>query len=199
MLEIGLGLAIGAPLGAYLAHISLARPLAHRLVTLAAVAVQAIPVFAIAPLLVLWLGYGLASKIAMTTLIVFFPVLSAARDGLGRTPQSLLSAAQVMARGSSKAQRRIVTQIRWPAALPSVFSGLKIAAATAPIAAVIGEWVGASEGLGYAMLRANSRAETDIVFAALILLIALGIALHALAELCARWAIPWAYTDQETD
>ena len=100
------------------------------------VASQALPVFAIAPILMLWLGFGMASKIAMATLIIYFPVTAALYDGLRSTDSGWIDMARIM--GASK--HTLLKYIRLPAALPSLGSGMRIAAAIAPIGAVVGEW-----------------------------------------------------------
>jgi putative hydroxymethylpyrimidine transport system permease protein len=127
---------------------------------------QALPVFALAPILTLWLGYGLWSMMGMAVLIIYFPVTSAFFDGLMRTPAGYLDLAKTMQASPS----RILWHIRVPAALPSLGAGVRLAAVYAPIGAVIGEWVGASKGLGYLMLLANGRAKTDLMFAAMLTL-----------------------------
>jgi len=139
---------------------------------------QAIPVFAIAPLLVLWLGFGMASKIAMSVLIIYFPVTAAFYDGLRRTPAGWQDLAEVM--GGSK--WLTLRHLQFPAALPALASGLRIATAVAPIGAIIGEWVGASGGLGYLMLQANARLQTDLMFAALITLSLFAVALYLMID-----------------
>ena len=151
------------------------------------IASQAVPVFALAPLLVLWLGYGLASKIAMAALVIYFPVASAFYDGLRRTEPGWLELARTM-RARPLA---VLLQIRLPAALPALGSGLRVAAAVAPIGAVIGEWVGASAGLGYLMTLSLARAQTDLAFAALTVLAVLGLALFYAVDLGLRRLIPW--------
>ncbi len=138
------------------------------------VASQALPVFAIAPILMLWLGYGMASKIAMATLIIYFPVTAALYDGLRSTDSGWIDLARIM--GASK--HTLLKYIRLPAALPSLGSGMRIAAAIAPIGAVVGEWVGSSSGLGFLMLHANARTQVDLMFAALIVLAAFAILLY---------------------
>jgi putative hydroxymethylpyrimidine transport system permease protein len=155
------------------------------------VASQAFPVFALAPLLVVWMGYGLAPKIALAALVIFFPVAIAFADGLRRTPQSLLEAAKVMAGDGWPARLRTLRHIILPAALPALSTGLRTGAGVAAIAAVIGEWAGASEGLGYVMLWANARSQTPLMFAALILLFALAVAFTALIDMLARRLTPW--------
>lgn len=164
--EVLAGLLLGAALGAATAvHLTLS-PAARRVMLPALVFSQAVPVFALAPILTLWLGYGLWSKIVMTVLIIYFPIASAFFDGLRRTDPALLDLARVM--GASR--WTTLLRLRLPAALPDLASGLRLAAVYAPIGAVIGEWVGASGGLGYLMLLANGRAKTDLMFAALIVL-----------------------------
>jgi putative hydroxymethylpyrimidine transport system permease protein len=148
---------------------------------------QAIPVFALAPLLVLWLGFGLGSKITMAALVIFFPVMSAFSDGLRRVPPDFLDLAQTM----GAAPWRVLLFIRVPAALPALGSGLRVAAAWAPIGAVIGEWVGASSGLGYIMLNANARVRTDLMFAALAVLSVMTVALWWAVDRGLRRLLYW--------
>jgi putative hydroxymethylpyrimidine transport system permease protein len=173
--EVLAGLVLGAALGAATALQLMASPLARRAVLPVLVFTQAVPVFALAPILTLWLGYGVWSKIAMAVLIIYFPVASAFYDGLRRTDPGLLDLAQVM----GARPRQTLLRLRLPAALPAFASGLRLAAVYAPIGAVIGEWVGGSRGLGYLMLLANGRAKTDLMFAALFVLAAFTVALHA--------------------
>jgi putative hydroxymethylpyrimidine transport system permease protein len=148
---------------------------------------QAIPVFALAPILVLWLGYGMASKVAMAILIIYFPVTAALFDGLRRTEPGWLDLARTM--GSSPL--RTLLHLRLPAALPAFGSGLRIAAAIAPIAAVVGEWVGSGAGLGYLMLHANGRLQTDLMFAAMIVLMAIALGLYLLVDRVFARLTPW--------
>jgi putative hydroxymethylpyrimidine transport system permease protein len=180
--EVLLGLALGALLGAATAVWLAAAPLARSLVQPVLVFSQAVPVFALAPLLTLWLGYGLSAKVVMAVLIIYFPVTSAFLDGLTATPQGYLDLARCM--GATPAG--IMRRVRIPAALPSLASGLRLAAVYAPIGAVIGEWVGASRGLGYLMLLANGRAKTDLMFAALLVLASFTVLLHAAVDRAAQ-------------
>jgi putative hydroxymethylpyrimidine transport system permease protein len=182
--EVLIGLALGAILGGLSAIGLAASPLARGLIRPMMVFSQAIPVFALAPILTLWLGYGLWSKIAMALLIIYFPVTSSFFDALMRTPQPWLDMGRVM--GASPA--RLMWHIRVPAALPGFASGLRLAAVYAPIGAIIGEWVGASKGLGYLMLLANGRARIDLMFAALIVLAVFTLLLHmGVDRACRRW------------
>jgi len=191
VVEILLGLVFGALLGAAAALGLLASTVARRWLLPLIIASQAVPVFALAPLLVLWFGYGIASKIVMTMLIIFFPVSAALYDGLRRTDAGWLDLAHVMTGGAKQHRLRILLHIRLMAALPAFASGLKIAAAVAPIGAVIGEWVGASAGLGFLMLQANARVQTDLMFAALILLALCAVALYAAVDHLTRRLLPW--------
>ncbi|MEP6267040.1 MAG: ABC transporter permease [Paracoccaceae bacterium] len=184
--EVALGLTLGALLGALTAvQLASSRRL-HRLIMPFLVFTQAVPVFALAPILTLWFGYGIASKVVMAVLIVFFPVTSAFYDGLTRVPSNILDLAQTM--GGTKWQ--IMRRIRIPHALPSLGTGLKLAAVYAPIGAVIGEWVGASKGLGYLMLLANGRAKTDLMFASLIMLAIITVAIYVVVNKAAS-ALDW--------
>jgi putative hydroxymethylpyrimidine transport system permease protein len=186
-LEIVLGLALGTLLGAAAALLLTASARAKAWLLPVLVASQALPVFALAPLLVLWLGYGLPSKIAMAVLIIFFPVAAAFHDGLRRTPPGWLELALVMdARPAA-----VLWRVRVPAALPAFASGLRVAAAVAPIGAVVGEWVGSSAGLGYLMLHANARMQTDLLFAALLVLCLMALLLWHAVDRVLRRAVFW--------
>jgi putative hydroxymethylpyrimidine transport system permease protein len=188
LVESLLGLAIGALCGIVMALAMSFLPPTRRLLLPVMVVSQAIPVFAIAPLLVLWFGFGLGSKIVMATIAIFFPVASAFYDGLARTDPQLLDLADLC--GARNDQK--VRLLRLPSAVPSLVTGLRLAAVYAPIGALFGEWVGASSGLGYAMLHANGRAQTDVVFAALILLAAMSVLIRATVDLLTRNVTPWA-------
>ena len=183
MAEVLIGLVLGAAFGFVSAIGLVASPTVRALVRPILVFSQAVPVFALAPILTLWLGFGLWSKITMTIIIIYFPVTSSFFDALMRTNRDWIGLAKVM--GASPA--RIMWYIRVPAAMPGFASGLRLAAVYAPIGAIIGEWVGASKGLGYLMLLANGRAKTDLMFAALIVLAVLTILLHAAVnKLCEK-------------
>ncbi len=186
-LEILAGMALGVALGMASGALLVQFATARRWLLPLLIASQAVPVFAIAPLLVLWLGYGVASKIAMASLVIFFPVAISFFDGLRRTDPAWLDLAHTMnaSRGAA------MMQIRLPAALPSLASGLRVAAAVAPIGAVIGEWVGAAGGLGYLMTLSLARGQTAVAFAALALLTALGLALYFAVDALLRALIPW--------
>lgn len=187
LVEMLIGLLAGSLLG-LLSALSLSwfRPLRAWLLPVLVIS-QAVPVFALAPVLMLWFGYGMASKIVMTTLIIYFPVTAACYDGLRQTPRGWLELASIM--GADR--KRQLLRIRLPAALPALGSGLRVATSVAPIGAVVGEWVGSSKGLGYLMLHANARMQVDLMFAALLVLAVLAVALYFLVDDVLRRAMPW--------
>lgn len=154
---------------------------------------QALPTFAIAPLLVVWFGYGLTSKIITAMIMIFFPVTNAFYDGLIQTPSSWLDLAKTM-NGSSF---RILWHIRIPAALPSLATGIRVATAIAPIGAIVGEWVGASEGLGFLMLNANARMQIDLMFAVLIIIILLTLLLYFSIDKLLHLMVHWQKIQRE--
>ncbi len=187
-IEVLIGLALGVTAGILTAlHLTISER-GRKLVMPALVMSQTIPVFALAPLLTLWLGYGLASKIAMAILIVYFPVTSTFLDGLTNTPRDYLDLARTM----RSPNRSTLMQIQVPAAVPSLTSGIRLAAVYAPIGAVIGEWVGASNGLGYLMLLANGRVKIDLMFAALIALCLLTVTIRAVVGMLCNRAEKWS-------
>ncbi|MDO9638393.1 MAG: ABC transporter permease [Pseudotabrizicola sp.] len=174
------GLAAGVLLGVVTAlHLALslgARLLLRPMLIFA----QAVPVFALAPVLTLWLGYGAASKVVIVMLVIYFPVTSAFFDGLMRLPPPLADLAQLM--WATPLRRLFLLQV--PNALPALGTGLRLAVVYAPFAVIIGEWVGSSRGLGYLMLMANGRGQTDLMFAALLVLAAQSLVLFAMLEAC---------------
>ena len=148
---------------------------------------QALPTFAIAPLFVIWFGYGMASKIAVTILMLFFPITSSFYDGLKQTPSEYLDLAKTMNASKWKTLR----YIQIPAALPSLATGLRVACVYAPMGAIIGEWVGSSEGLGYLMLNANSRMQISLMFSVLIVVVILTLLLYFGANAAIKRFIFW--------
>ncbi|MGI9484907.1 MAG: ABC transporter permease [Geminicoccaceae bacterium] len=186
--EIVLGLLLGVLIGGASALTMALIPALQPWMLPPLVLGQAIPVFALAPILVLWLGYGMASKVAMAVLIIYFPVTAALFDGLRRTDPGWLDLASTM--GASPL--RTLWHLRLPAALPAFGSGLRIAAAIAPIAAVVGEWVGSGAGLGYLMLHANGRMQTGLMFAAMVVLMLMALGLYLAVDRLLIRLTPWA-------
>lgn len=178
LIGLVVGVALGVATAIQLATSRTARVLIRPILVFS----QALPVFALAPILTLWLGFGLGSKVAMAVLIIYFPVASSFFDGLTRTPAGYLDLARTM----QASPRAVLWHIRIPAALPSLASGLRLAAVYAPIGVVIGEWVGASRGLGYLMLLANGRVKTDLMFAAMLTLGIFSVLLYEAARYLTR-------------
>jgi len=186
-LEILSSLFFGIVLGSFFAIlISLSQTLKRWVMPLL-LASQSIPVFALAPILVLWFGYGIASKIIIGTIIVFFPIASNFSDALNKVPKEYVHAAQTL--GFSKLQ--IFNLIKLPNALPGLFSGIRVGACFAPIGAVVGEWIGGSQGLGSYMIYSNARLQIDNMFAALIILIIITISLYHLIDFILKKLIWW--------
>jgi NitT/TauT family transport system permease protein len=151
---------------------------------------QAIPIIAIAPLLITWLGFGASSKIAVSALIAFFPVTVSTAAGLASLEAGAVSLMQSFPAG----RLQIFVRARLPNALPQIFSGLKVAAVLAVVGAVVGEWVGSDSGLGYLIVRQNALLATDTVFACVVLLAGLGIAFF-LTVVALEWLVlPWNRT-----
>jgi putative hydroxymethylpyrimidine transport system permease protein len=181
------GAVLGIVLGLALAMAMFLRSWLEQAIYPLLIASQNVPIFAIAPLLVLWFGYGFGSKIAMATITVFFPMTVAALDGLKRTDPDWVRLFRTM--GATRSQ--IFWRLRLPAALPSMFSGLKLAAIYASVGAVLGEWAGAGAGLGYLMLSANAQLRVAEVFAAILCLTPIGLVLLGVVVLLERKLMPW--------
>ena len=182
------GLVVGSAAGIAVALIMARSRLIEQALGPLLVVAQALPVFAIAPLLVVWLGFGVASKLAMAALIIFFPVATSFFEGLRRTDEGLIE----LGRLNRASRADMLMLIRVPAALPALAAGLRVAAAVAPLGAVVGEWVGSSSGLGLLMLHANARMQTDTVFAGLTILVVFSIALWATVGALTRRLVFWA-------
>ena len=157
------------------------------------VASQTVPILALAPLLIIWFGYGILPKVIVVALVCFFPIVVSTADGLRVADPDLIHLLRAM--GASR--RQIFTKVRFPAALPSFFSGLKIAITYSVVGAVIGEWVGASQGLGIFMIRSSKNFLTDRVFAAIAITSLLSILMFGAVLLLERWLLPWYYAQRE--
>lgn len=151
------------------------------------VAIQAIPKIALAPLFVVWFGFGTMPKIAVAFLISFFPIMIDTIAGLRSIDPGMLQ----LARSMGAAPHRVFMKLRLPNALPMIFSGLKVASTLAVVGALTGEFVGSDRGLGYVLLQASGNLNTALLFAALIILSVLALAFFYLIELCERIMIPW--------
>lgn len=151
------------------------------------VALQSVPKVALAPLLLVWLGTGMESKLAIAWLVAFFPIVVDTAAGLQSTPKELLE----LARSLRASPWQLFAKVRFPAALPFVVTGAKVAVTLAVIGAVIGEFVGSSEGLGFLLLSATSQINTPLAFAALFALSALGMLTYFMVVLAERAIAGW--------
>ena len=151
------------------------------------VASQTIPKVAIAPILVVWFGFGLTPKILIAFLICFFPIVVDTMTGFRCVPREVIW----LSRSMGASQWKTFVKIRIPAALPNIFAGLKVASTLAVVGAVVGEFIGADRGLGYQLIVANGLMDVQLSFAVLVSLSLLGIALYAAVDLLERLALPW--------
>jgi NitT/TauT family transport system permease protein len=151
---------------------------------------QIVPKVAIAPILLIWFGYGLMPKVIIAFLVAFFPIIVNMASGLTSVERELLE----LGRSLEANRWQIFWKFRVPSALPELFSGMKVAITLAVIGAVIGEFVGGNQGLGYLIIIANQELDTPLAFAALLILSIAGIILYGLIEFAERLIIPWSAT-----
>jgi len=185
--ETTAGFLLAVAFGIVSAAIIVVIPKLRDVVMPALLVAQLVPKVAIAPLLLIWFGYGLFPKIIIAFLVAFFPIVVNGASGLASVQPELLDL------GSSLQASRWQTfwKFRVPSALPEIFSGMKIAVTLAIIGAIIGEFVGGNRGLGYLIIVANQELDTALAFAAILLLSVVGIVLYALIEMFERILIPW--------
>lgn len=148
---------------------------------------QTIPKVAIAPILVVWLGFGILPKIAIVFLISFFPIVVSTVVGLKSVETDMIDLVRSMGAGTAK----IMLRVRGPTALPQMFAGFKIAVCLSVVGAIVGEFVGSDRGLGFLLLTSTGTLDGSLVWSALFVLIAMGVALFAIVSKLERWAIPW--------
>jgi putative hydroxymethylpyrimidine transport system permease protein len=148
---------------------------------------QTIPILVIAPILVIWFGFGIGPKLAIVALICFFPIAVSTLDGL----RSADAETKKMMRTLDASRGQILRRVEAPTALPHFFSGARIAIVIAPIGAIFGEWVGSDSGLGHLILQDNAQLETARLFAAVVVLAALALSLFALLALAERRVVRW--------
>ena len=190
--EVLLGLAISIVAGvAFALAMHLSRTLREAAYPLL-VASQAIPIVVLAPIFVLAFDYGIGPKLAIVALICFFPITVNVLDGLRSVEPEQLK----LMRSFGASRLRTLRSVELPAALPSFFSGLRVAATVSVIGAVFGEWAGAEEGLGRLVLLGNNQLQTPRVYAGVVLLTVMAVALFALATLAERLLCPWNRTER---
>ena len=189
LLETVIGFALALAVGLGLAVTIDLSPVMRQAIYPLLVVSQTIPLLAIAPLMVLWFGFGLLPKILIVGLVCFFPVVVAGADGFRATDPELVK----LFRTFGASDWKIFRMVRFPGALPSIFSGVRIAITYSVTGAVWGEYVGAEQGLGIFMQRAQHSFQVSLVFAAVILIAALSIGLFLLTSLAERMIIPWYF------
>lgn len=192
-LEILLGILVAVALAVPLAMLMFARRWLERSLSPFLVASQAVPVFAVAPLLVVWFGYGLVSKVVMAAVIIFFPITVSLLEGFKACDREYIVLFDLMGAGFWQSMRLLY----WPWAMPYFFNGLRVGVTVATIGAVIGEWVGAQKGLGYLMIQANARLQVDLVFAAILWLSVMGVGLWAIVGWLEKRVLRWKYREKE--
>jgi NitT/TauT family transport system permease protein len=183
LLGFGLTVVTSIPLGLMIARSKLAKQVVYPPIML----MQLVPKIAVAPLFLVWLGFGIESKVLLTILMTFFPLLLASISGFMILDDRLLYLTKSMGASSWDTFR----YLRFPAALPVIFSGIKTSATIAATAAIVAEFVGANKGLGYVLLRGTSTMDIELVFAVLVVLTVVGIAINYLVEICEWLMTPW--------
>ena len=178
-----LSIAVGVPLAVLIVYSPALKRALYPLIVLT----QSVPKIAIAPLLIFWAGLGLFPKVLVAFLISFFPIIIDTVVGLRSVEPEMLHLARSMGAGAG----RTFLKIRFPSALPNIFAGLKVAVTLAVVGAIVGEFIQADRGLGYALLQANAVMDTRLGFAAIIVLSAVGIAMFVAVDMIERRLIPW--------
>jgi NitT/TauT family transport system permease protein len=183
ILGFGLSVVTAIPLGLLIAL----SPTAKRMLYPLLVFIQLVPKIAIAPLFVVWVGFGPTSKVLLTLLLTFFPLLLASIAGFQILDQRML----YLTRSMGATFWQTFRYLRFPSALPVIFGGLKTSATIAATAAIVAEFVGANKGLGYLLLQATGTLDTTLVFAILFLLTIIGLALNTIVEVAEYLMTPW--------
>jgi NitT/TauT family transport system permease protein len=180
----GLAIVVGIPLGGLIAYSRVMELTVYPLL----LGLNAVPKIAIAPFLILWMGFGPGPKILVSFLLCVFPIVIATATGLKQTPAELVELARSLCASEWQTFRRF----RFPSALPEIFIGLKVAISLAVIGAVIGEFVGASEGLGWVIVNSGANVNTSLAFAAMLILALVSVLLFYAIALAERLLVPWA-------
>lgn len=181
---------VGVPIAMWIAYSRLVESFVYPLLVFS----QSIPKVAIAPLFVVWFGFGVVPKVIAAFLLGFFPVVVATVQGFKSIDADVIDLARSMGAGPIK----VFAKFRLPQALPAIFSGLKVSVTLAVVGAVVGEFVGSNSGLGYVLQKANGTFDLPLMFAALFLLSMIGVLLFLVIELVERWLMPW-HASQRVD
>ncbi|MCE5328932.1 ABC transporter permease [bacterium] len=186
------GFIISVLLGIIIAVIMDGLPFVKKVIYPLLITSQTIPIITLAPLFIIWFGYGYLPKIIIVILICFFPISVSLLQGLGSVDIELINLLKSMGAG----RYQIYKIVKLPASLPSLFSGLKIAATYSIMGATVGEWVGGKDGIGVYMLRAKYSFATDKVFGAIIIITVLSICLLKLIEFIEKKSMPWVFYEK---
>jgi NitT/TauT family transport system permease protein len=184
LVGFALSIAVAIPLAALVVY----SPFLRRTIYPILLMLQSVPKVAIAPLLALWIGFGVLPKILIVFLVCFFPIVVATATGLTSAPPEVMD----LIRSLSATQMQTFIKIRFPTSIPQIFVGVKIAITFAVIGAVIGEFVGSESGLGYLILVSSSQSRTPLAFSALVVLTIMSVILYYAIELVERLTVPWA-------
>jgi NitT/TauT family transport system permease protein len=179
-----LAILVGIPVGGLIAYSRVMELTVYPIL----LGLNAVPKIAIAPILILWMGFGPGPKILVSFLLCVFPIVIATATGLKQTPAELVE----LARSLCASQWQTFRRFRFPSALPEIFIGLKVAISLAVIGAVIGEFVGASEGLGWVIVSSGANVNTSLAFAAMVILAVVSVVLFYAIALVERLLVPWA-------
>lgn len=189
MTEAVLGLLIACATGAAAAAVLTAFGTARRTLYPILVLTQTIPLIVLAPLIVVWFGFGIMPKVMVVALICFFPIAVSTTEGLLRAERELVD----LARSFGATRLQVLRTILVPSAVPAFFAGLQISSTYAVLGAVVAEWVGGSSGLGLFIVRSQTAFRVDRVFVAVVVIAGVSILLFALVHLTARIAMPWQH------
>ena len=190
--EVFLGLALGLSVASALGYVLAKSPAIERLVSLFIVASQAVPIVALAPLLVIWFGTGSLSKVLVCALTVFFPVLINTIVGVRSIDPELVE----LMRSLRASPWQTFRYLELPSAMPVFFGGLKVGVTLSVIGAVVGEFVGADRGLGFLINLARSLFDTPLMFVALLTLMVIALALYGLVSMLERWVLAWRLPEE---
>jgi NitT/TauT family transport system permease protein len=174
---------VGVPIAMWIAYSRVVESFVYPLLVFS----QSVPKVAIAPLFVVWFGFGIVPKVIAAFLLGFFPVVVSTVQGFKSVEGDVID----LARSMGASPWKVFLKFRLPTALPSIFSGLKVSVTLAVVGAVVGEFVGSNAGIGYVLQKANGTFDLPLMFAALVILSMVGVLLFLVIELIERWLLPW--------
>ena len=174
---------VGVPIAMWISYSRVVESFVYPLLVFS----QSVPKVAIAPLFVVWFGFGVIPKVIAAFLLGFFPVIVATVQGFKSIESDVID----LARSMGASPLKVFIKFRLPQAMPAIFSGLKVSVTLAVVGAVVGEFVGSNSGLGYVLQKANGTFDLPLMFAALVILSMIGVLLFLVLELIERWVLPW--------